>query len=110
MADKRILSEGSPADFLFKSTTKTIGESVKVIAQTEDEELTEAEPIVEDKTEEQKPKGKPKKNPLDVRTRRTQILLTPRLYKQLDKIAYKKHQSMNETIIQAITEYIERSK
>lgn len=109
MADKRILSEGSPADFLFKSTTKTTGESVKVIAQTEDEELTEAEPIVEDKTEEQKPKRK-KKNPKDKRTRRTQILLTPRIYEKLDRIAYKNRQSMNETIIQAITEYIERSK
>lgn len=44
------------------------------------------------------------------RTRRVQLVLTPSLYDQLKETAWKNRQSVNEAIIQAITDYLKRSK
>lgn len=42
------------------------------------------------------------------RTRRVQLVLTPTLYDQLNEAAWNNRQSVNETIIQAVTEYLKR--
>lgn len=52
---------------------------------------------------------KPKKES-ENRTRRVQLVLTPTLYDQLKDYAWKNRQSVNEAIIQAITEQLRRSK
>lgn len=44
------------------------------------------------------------------RTRRVQAVLTPTLYDQLSDTAWKNRQSVNETIVKAIEEYIRRQK
>ena len=58
-------------------------------------------------------KTEPKKDEeitTDKRDKRVQIVLTQSLYEQLIETRFKrKNKSVNETIIQAITEYIERS-
>lgn len=46
----------------------------------------------------------------ELRTRRVQAVLTPTLYEQLNDTAWKNRQSVNETIVQAIEEYIRRHK
>lgn len=65
-------------------------------------------------TKKAEPKQKPKKNEeatAEIRNRRVQAVLTPSLYEELNKTSHKlRHRSVNETIIQAIAEYIERSK
>lgn len=68
--------------------------------------------------EEEKPKAKTSKakakkqtaNAKELRTRRVQAVLTPTLYEQLNDTAWKNRQSVNETIVQAIEEYIRRHK
>lgn len=56
-------------------------------------------------------KNKAKPDAEEHRTKRVQIVLTPSLYEALVETRYKnKITSVNETIVQAITEYIERSK
>ena len=55
-------------------------------------------------------KKKQGKEPEDKRTRRVQAVLSPRLYEQLNDIAWKKRQSVNETIIKAVEDYIRRNK
>lgn len=52
----------------------------------------------------------PKKKEPETRTRRVQLVLPPSLYQQLNDAAWNSRQSVNETIIQAITEYLKRSK
>lgn len=52
---------------------------------------------------------KPKKES-ENRTRRVQLVLTPTLYDQLKDYAWSNRQSVNEAIIQAITEQLKRSK
>ena len=52
---------------------------------------------------------KPKKE-TETRTRRVQLVLPPTLYDQLKETAWSNRQSVNEAIIQAITEYLKRSK
>ena len=52
---------------------------------------------------------KPKKES-ENRTRRVQIVLPPTLYDQLKDYAWSNRQSVNEAIIQAITEQLRRSK
>ena len=45
------------------------------------------------------------------RTKRVQIVMTPTLFEELTETRWKnKTKSLNETIIQAIEQYIERSK
>ena len=57
------------------------------------------------------PKKKPKEATAEIRNRRVQAVLTPSLYEALNETSHKlRHRSVNETIVQAITEYIERSK
>lgn len=65
------------------------------------------------KTSRSKAKGKTQRRVTDaeeLRTRRVQAVLTPTLYEQLSDTAWKNRQSVNETIVQAIEEYIRRHK
>lgn len=52
----------------------------------------------------------PKPKATENRTRRVQLVLPPTLYDQLKETAWKNRQSVNEAIIQAVTEYLKRSK
>ena len=52
----------------------------------------------------------PKPKETENRTRRVQLVLPPTLYDQLKETAWKNRQSVNEAIIQAVTEYLKRSK
>lgn len=68
------------------------------------------EPAAPKKTPKKKPTGSgAKKTPKsENRTRRVQLVLPPSLYEQLNEKAWSSKQSVNETIIQAITEYLKR--
>lgn len=55
-------------------------------------------------------RSKAPKKEAENRTRRVQLVLPPSLYQQLNDAAWNSRQSVNETIIQAITEYLKRSK
>lgn len=56
------------------------------------------------------PKATQPKAETETRTRRVQLVLPPTLYDQLKETAWKNRQSVNEEIIQAVTEHIKRSK
>lgn len=56
-----------------------------------------------------KAKKKAKKKAKDeTRTRRVQLVLPPTLYDELNNAAWENRQSVNETIIQALTAYLKR--
>lgn len=54
--------------------------------------------------------NKPKEEERETRNRRVQCIFTPSLYERLNDTAWKQKQSVNETIIKAIEQYLERSK
>jgi len=57
-----------------------------------------------------KAKKPKKKSPDQLRTRRTQFLLPPALYAELEDAAWESRQSVNETVIQAITAYLKKRR
>ena len=74
-----------------------------------EQEIKTAEPTkIIIKNETKTKKSGSKKKSTENRTRRVQAVLPPKLYKQLNDAAWKSRQSVNETIIQAVTEYLER--
>ena len=70
----------------------------------------EEEPVTPKKAPKKKSTGSGAKKPAkkENRTRRVQLVLTPTLYEQLNDRAWSDRQSVNETIIQAIEEYLKR--
>lgn len=92
-----------------KQMSKITGDSPAAILLNSTKK--EEKPKAESKTKKAAPKTKKKYTTAENgenRTRRVQAVLPPKLYEQLNDEAWKSRQSVNETIIQAITEYLER--
>ena len=93
--------------------SKRIGEDSALLsvlgygtAQTEEK----AQPKTEKKPSQKKANGSRAKTTAkdESRTRRVQLVLPPTLYDQLKDAAWENRQSVNETIIQAVTAYLKR--
>lgn len=106
----KITGEGSPAEMLLRGiNTDSEPKTVKVKSETVKSEPKKI--VLKDKTKsESKPKKRATKQNADSenRSRRVQCVFTPSLYEKLSDTAWKERISVNEAIVQAITEYIER--
>lgn len=94
----KITGEGSPAEMLLKGI-KAEAEPQKKPKQTKSKATADS-----------KPKKQATKQNADSenRSRRVQCVFTPSLYEKLSDTAWKERISVNEAIVQAVTEYIER--
>ena len=88
--------------------TAVLLNSGKAEAEAKTEKKPKAEPKKSGSKKPAAKKNGSKDKNTENRTRRVQAVLPPKLYKQLNDAAWKSRQSVNETIIQAITEYLER--
>ena len=92
-------------------SNKTITGEMSTAAKIFEDNKTEQKPKAQSKTKKAEPKAKKKYTTAENgenRTRRVQAVLPPKLYEQLNNAAWESRQSVKETIIQAITEYLER--
>lgn len=94
----KITGEGSPAEMLLKGI-KADAEPQKKPKQTKSKATADS-----------KPKKQATKQNADSenRSRRVQCVFTPSLYEELSNKAWENRISVNEAIVQAVTEYIER--
>ena len=95
---KRIITGDNPAEELILSWS----------TPTEEEPAAPKKTAPKKKASGSRAKKAPKEAEAETRTRRVQLVLPPTLYEQLKEEAWNSRQSVNETIIQAITEHLKR--
>lgn len=97
MSEKRIMGENSPAmDLLMTNIAKQKAESKPTKKKAP--------------AKKEKPQTATEEDKKETRSRRVQLVIEPSLYERLNDTAWNSRQSVNATIIQAITEYLERRK
>ena len=91
---------------------KTPNNPAMAFISADEEEITQEKTADTAAKKSKTSKGKSKKASAaqETRTRRVQLVLPPTLYEQLNDTAWNQRQSVNETVIKAVQEYIRRHK
>ena len=87
-----------------------LGYGTSAPAEEEPSPKETPKPTAKKKPTQKKPSGSKTKAQAkdETRTRRVQLVLPPTLYDELNNAAWENRQSVNETIIQALTAYLKR--